>query len=88
VPFSLTLTVEDAYGNVVPSYAGTVHFSGGTTRETLPPDYTFTAADAGVHTFTNAFVLFPPKRGPQGPWTIQATDTQNSNLTGQVWLYF
>jgi hypothetical protein len=88
VPFSLTLTVEDASGNVVTGYTGTVHFSTGVSNATLPPDYTFTAADAGVHTFTNAFVLHLPKRGPQGPWTIQATDTQDSNLTGQVWLYF
>jgi hypothetical protein len=88
VPFTLIVTVEDAYGNVVPTYTGTVHFSGGTSSETLPPDYTFTAADAGVHTFTNAFVLHEPKSGPAWPWVIQATDTQNSNVTGQIWLGF
>jgi hypothetical protein len=87
-PFTLMVTVEDAYGNVVPTYTGTVRFSGGTPQETLPPDYTFTAADAGVHTFINAFVLVMPRRGPQGAWIVQATDTQNSSVTGQIWLYF
>jgi hypothetical protein len=36
---------------VVPSYRGTVHFTG-TTGVTLPADYTFTEADNGSHTFT------------------------------------
>jgi hypothetical protein len=89
VPFTLTLTVEDAYGNVVPTYTGTVHFSGGGSKATLPPDYTFTAADAGVHTFTDAFVLVDPGQEAQGGfWIIQATDTQNNNLTGQIWLFY
>jgi hypothetical protein len=89
VPFTLTVTVEDAYGNVVPTYTGTVHFSTNDSKKAvLPPDYTFTAADAGVHTFTDAFTLVEPALGPQGPWIIQVTDTQNSNVTGQIWLYF
>jgi hypothetical protein len=36
----------------------------------------FTAGDAGVHTFTKSFIL--RKRGTQ---TITVTDTQNSALT-------
>jgi hypothetical protein len=32
VPFSLTVTVEDAYGNVVTGYTGTIHFSSTDTR--------------------------------------------------------
>src|SRR5687768_1511929 len=36
---------------VVPSYRGTVHFTG-TTGVTLPADYTFTEADNGSHAFT------------------------------------
>jgi hypothetical protein len=74
--FGLTLTVEDAYGNVVTGYVGTVHFTSSDGTATLPMDYTFTAADAGVHTFTNAAVL--RKKGKQ---TITVTDTQNSALT-------
>jgi uncharacterized delta-60 repeat protein len=74
--FSLTLTVEDVYGNVVTGYRGTVHFTSSDPKATLPANYTFTAADAGVHTFSNAFIL--RKRGQQ---TITVTDTANSNLT-------
>jgi uncharacterized delta-60 repeat protein len=74
--FSLTLTVEDAYGNVVTGYVGTVHFTSSDSTATLPADYTFTAADAGVHSFTSTAIL--RKRGTQ---TLSVTDTQNSALT-------
>jgi hypothetical protein len=74
--FSLTLTVEDAYGNVVTGYVGTVHFTSSDSTATLPADYTFTAADAGVHTFTSTAIL--RKRGTQ---TLSVTDTQNSALS-------
>jgi len=78
VPFSLTLTVQDAYGNVVTGYTGTIHFASTDTRATLPKNYTFTAADKGVHTFTG---LVLRKRGTQ---KITLTDTLNSSLTGSV----
>jgi hypothetical protein len=68
--------VEDAYGNVVTGYVGTVHFTCSDGTATLPMDYTFTAADAGVHTFTTKAIL--RKRGTQ---TITVTDTLNSSLT-------
>jgi uncharacterized delta-60 repeat protein len=74
--FSVTLTVEDAYGNVVTGYVGTVHFTSSDSTATLPADYTFTAGDAGLHTFTSTFIL--RKRGTQ---TITVTDTQNGALT-------
>jgi uncharacterized delta-60 repeat protein len=74
--FSVTLTVEDAYGNVVTGYVGTVHFSSSDGTATLPVDFTFTAADAGVHTFTNKAIL--KKRGAQ---TITVADTLNTALT-------
>ncbi len=76
--FSLTLTVEDAYGNVVTGYSGTVHFSSTDTKATLPKNYTFTAADKGVHTFTG---LVLRKKGNQ---RISLTDMHNSALTGSV----
>jgi hypothetical protein len=75
VAFSLTLTVEDAYGNVVTGYTGTVHFSSTDNKATLPANYTFTAADKGVHTFTG---LILRKRGYQ---KVTITDTNNSSLT-------
>ncbi len=76
--FSLTLTVEDAYGNVVTGYAGTVHFSNTDNGGKLPANYTFTAADKGIHVFTS---LVLHKKGNQ---KITITDTQNSSLTGSV----
>ncbi len=52
-PFSYTVTAEDTFGNVETGYTGTVHFtaSSADSQAVLPADYTFTAADAGVHTF-------------------------------------
>jgi hypothetical protein len=52
-PFSFTITAEDRFGNVETGYTGTVHFSAlaNDTQAVLPADYTFTAADAGTHTF-------------------------------------
>jgi hypothetical protein len=74
--FSVTLTVEDAYGNVATGYAGTVHFSGSDSSAALPANYTFTAADAGVHKFVSAVIL--RKKGKQ---TLTVADTLNSALT-------
>ncbi|HEX4436509.1 MAG TPA: hypothetical protein VH061_06885 [Solirubrobacteraceae bacterium] len=47
----VSVTAEDAGGNVVTTYTGTVHFSSNDGQATLPADYTFTAADQGKHTF-------------------------------------
>jgi autotransporter-associated beta strand protein len=70
VPFSVTVTALDPDGNIVNTYAGTVHFttsdpSGGS----LPADYTFTQADEGVHTFADGATLFTT-----GSQTITVTD--------------
>ena len=52
VAFSLTVKVEDAYGNVVTNYRGTIRFSSSDKNAVLPRSYTFTWNDQGVHTFT------------------------------------
>jgi hypothetical protein len=77
-PFSLTVTVEDAYGNVVTGYTGTINIKSTDRMATLPADYTFTATDQGMHTFTG---LVLRKKGNQ---KITITDTQNSSLIGSV----
>jgi hypothetical protein len=51
-PGSFTVTARDATGNTLTGYRGTVHFVGSDPQAQLPADYTFTAADNGVHTFT------------------------------------
>ncbi len=48
----VTVTALDSVGQVVPSFTGTVHFTSTDGAAALPSDYTFTAADKGVHTFT------------------------------------
>ncbi len=49
---NFTLTVRDAYGNIATGYTGKVHFTSSDRQASLPADYTFTATDAGVHTFS------------------------------------
>jgi len=76
--FSLTLTVEDVYGNVVTGYTGTVHFSSTDSKATLPKNYTFTTTDKGVHTFTGLVLR------TTGNQKITITDTKKSSLTTSV----
>src|SRR6266850_288315 len=49
---SITVTARDEFGNVVPNYAGTVHFSSSDALATLPANYTFVSGDNGTHTFS------------------------------------
>jgi hypothetical protein len=65
----------DAFGNVTTGYTGTVAFSSSDPIASLPANYTFTAADAGVHTFTATL-----KRA--GSQFITVTDTAAPNVTG------
>ncbi len=51
----VTVTAVDSSGQTVPSYRGTVHFTSTDGAAVLPADYTFTAADNGVHTFNVTF---------------------------------
>jgi hypothetical protein len=62
VPFDVTVTAVDVFGQVAVGYTGTVTFGTSDTGPgvTLPPDYTFTAADAGTHTFAGQFTLVTP----------------------------
>jgi hypothetical protein len=78
VPFRLTLTVLDAYGNVATGYTGTVHFSSTDGTATLPANYTFSATDQGVQTFTG---LVLHRKGQQ---KITTTDPLNSALTASL----
>jgi WD40 repeat protein len=75
VPFTLTVTLLDAYGNVATGYAGTVHFSSSDALAGLPADYTFTAADAGTHSFSATL------------WTVGSQDftaTDDAGLSGTL----
>ena len=74
--FSITVTARDATGNTAANYLGTVHFTSSDAQAVLPADYTFTAADAGVHTFEGAILK------TAGPQSITATDKATPSLTG------
>jgi uncharacterized delta-60 repeat protein len=57
-PFSVTVTATDANSSVLTNYLGTVDFADLASLDpqaVLPANYTFTAADQGVHTFTVTF---------------------------------
>jgi hypothetical protein len=78
VPFSLTITVQDAYGNVVTGYTGTIHFTSTPSTASLPANYTFLAADRGVH---RVIGLKLRKKGSQ---IITVTGPLNSSITSSV----
>jgi len=77
--FSIAVTALDGSNETVAGYRGTVHFTSTDTRAgvVLPADYTFTATDNGVHTFTNGATLVTA-----GSRTITATDTGTASITG------
>jgi hypothetical protein len=77
-PFSVTITVLNAYSNVPPGYTGTNHFTSSDGSASLPANNTFTAADKGVHTFSGVVLR---KKGKQ---KITVTHTLNSSLTDSV----
>ncbi len=76
-PGALTVTLQDAYGNLASGYRGTVHFYGSDPQASLPADYAFTAADGGSHTFS---VIF----NTAGVQTVAVTDTLNGALTASL----
>jgi hypothetical protein len=45
---SVTISAQDAFGNIVTNYSGTVHFSSTDPKAVLPTDVVFTAGNLGV----------------------------------------
>jgi hypothetical protein len=79
MPFDLIVTAKDHFGNTVTGYTGTVTFttSDQDPQVSLPPDYPFSAADNGTHTFSGQATLYTP-----GVQTITVTDTSDSTIFG------
>jgi hypothetical protein len=75
--FTLKVSILDAYGNKVKNYNGTVHFSDSLAALGLPADYTFTAADGGIHSFNVTL-------STAGSQTLTVADTSNSLFVGVV----
>ncbi|MFL5346260.1 MAG: beta strand repeat-containing protein [Hyalangium sp.] len=65
--FSVTVTAQDAYGNVATGYTGTVQFSSGDAQATLPGNYTFASGDLGSR-------LFNVTLGTAGSQSLSVTD--------------
>jgi hypothetical protein len=76
--FSMTVTARTASDQIDTAYSGTVHFTSSDSGAgvSLPADFTFTGADAGVHTFTGVVLV------SGGSQSITGTDTVNNDLTG------
>ena len=72
---TVTVTAKDAYGNTATGYRGTVTFTSVDTRAVLPANYTFTAANAGVHTFSVTLKT-------AGSESVRVADTVTSSITG------
>ncbi len=76
--WNLGITARDALGNVATGYVGTVRFTSTDTKATLPTNYTFTAADQGVATFSDGLVLVTA-----GTQEVVATDVADSKIQGK-----
>ncbi len=77
-PYTPTVTAVDLHGNVATTYRGTVRFfSSDSGSGTLPADYTYSAADNGVHTFNGVSGTFGC-----GTWSLFAYDLANTGIQG------
>jgi hypothetical protein len=76
-PYAVTVSIFDPYGNLATNYLGGIQLSSADARAALPPAYTYTAADAGVHTF-----VFP--MGTAGPQFVAAKIPQDSLIRTAV----
>ena len=74
-PHTFTVTVLDAYGNVVTNYLGTLLFMSSDSAAALPPSYAVGKAGSGIFTFTATLKT----RGTQ---SISVTDRSNPSITG------
>jgi hypothetical protein len=77
IPANVVVSALDQFGNVATGYTGTVHFASSDPQAVLPADYTFTAADAGHHTFTATL-------NTAGTQTVSVTDTANPAFSSQA----
>ena len=74
--FSITVQTKNSAGANMNTYRGTIHFTSTDGSATLPADYTFTAADAGAHTFSGVVLR------TSGGQTISAAGTVNVGFRG------
>lgn len=70
-PTKVIVAVQDSTGRPVSNYTGTVHFTSSDPAAVLPADYTFTAADRGLHSFQVTLTA-------AGSQTVTVTDTAST----------
>ncbi|UCF78215.1 MAG: T9SS type A sorting domain-containing protein [Candidatus Eiseniibacteriota bacterium] len=75
----VVVAVNDAHGNRVKDYTGTVQFSStdGNPQTILPPDYTFAVSDSGRHVFPLSVTLTT-----SGEQSVIATDALQPSVNG------
>ena len=73
--FTVTVSALTSSNAVDPRYRGTLHFTSNDGQAGLPANYTFTAADAGVHSFTVTLKT-------AGSRSVTATDTVTGTING------
>ena len=79
VAHSFTVAAEDAFGNVAPTYVGTVTLTSSDSQATFAPaTYSFAAGDAGTHLFTLGGTL-----KTVGSQSIIASDASHGFLANQ-----
>jgi hypothetical protein len=76
-PHTFGVVVLKPNGDTDTTYTGTVQFSSSDGQAILPPNYTFTAADQGVHSFSALF-------GTVGSTSLTATDSTQGAITGST----
>jgi Bacterial Ig-like domain (group 3)/FG-GAP-like repeat len=74
IPFPLTVTAVDSFGNTVTNYVGTVLFTSADPDANLPVDQTFSMSNNGSRQFQVTLVT-------PGSQSVVATDTGNSTVT-------
>ena len=74
VAFNITVKAEDAFGNVTPTYSGTVSFTSTDPLAILPANSTLTNGAATLAAKLQTVV--------GSPWKITGTDTVTSSITG------
>jgi hypothetical protein len=75
--FNVTVEALDPFGNQATGYTGAVHFSSSDAAATLPANYTFSATDQGLHTFSVTLRT-------AGSQTVTATDLHAPAITAQT----
>src|SRR5262249_15123317 len=74
---SFVVFALDAAGSLLTGHQDTVHLSSSDVQAGLPADYTFPAADHGIHTFTVTLKT-------AGTQSVSVVDTAHPTLVGSV----